>query len=83
LVARVRDELVISVSANTARHGLCTLCLSWSTQQGETPLHQAAVRGHANVCAVLLDRGASLDARNNLVSLAFIRVERSDPCLSV
>jgi len=34
----------------------------WVYHQDQTPLHCAASKGHANVCALLLDRGASLEA---------------------
>ena len=54
------------------------MCLGL-TQQGHTPLHRAAVRGHADVCAVLLDRGALLEARDDSVSLVSMHVKYSDP----
>ena len=55
-------------SANNARHEPSTPCMPWSTLQGQSPLHLAAFRGHANVCALLLDRGASVDARTRYVT---------------
>ena len=33
-------------------------------RQDGTPLHYAAMGGHESVCTLLLDRGASLEARN-------------------
>ena len=53
------------------------------SQQDETPLHLASNGGHANVCTLLLDRGASVEARNDNVTLATLRVKHSDACLHV
>ena len=46
------------------RHALTTPWLSRSAHQDQSPLHYAANHGHESVCALLLDRGASLEARN-------------------
>ena len=35
---------------------------------GRTPLHQAAMEGHAATCRLLLDRGAAVDARDRVWS---------------
>jgi len=51
------------------RHGLTSPSLSRSTRQNRTPLHFAADKGHANVCALLLDRGASLEVPDLRVRL--------------
>ena len=42
-----------------------------SLQSGKTPLHTAAWRGHTGAVTVLLERGAALDAKNN-VSIYFL-----------
>ena len=44
------------------------MCLSLlPAQQGATVLHWAASRGYLELCALLLDRGASLEARDSSV----------------
>jgi ankyrin repeat protein len=40
----------------------CNLC----SQGGATPLHNAAARGHVEVAALLLDRGANIEAANEV-----------------
>ena len=47
--------------------------------QNLTPLHWAAAGGHANVCALLLDRGASLEALDKHVLYVGLRHKHSDP----
>ena len=37
-------------------------------QCGSTPLHRAATGGHLEAVKLLLDRGASVDAKNNVSS---------------
>jgi len=60
-----------------ARLGLTAQWLPRSTQQGDTPLHCAAASGHANVCTLLLDRGASLQPVDIAVRLlALLRLLR-------
>ncbi len=44
-------------------------CLLHGPQVGNTPLHQAARYGHKEVAALLLDRGANLEAVNKVSSL--------------
>ena len=41
-------------------------------QDGETPLHSAAVGGHSATANVLLDRGASIDAVDNVSARQFL-----------
>jgi len=49
------------------------ICLFRSpAQQVKTPLHCAADRGDADVCALLLDRGASVEARDLAVRLCVL-----------
>jgi len=58
------------------------------THQGQTPLHWAALGGLVHVCALLLDRGASLEARNDHViylacvtSVPILHVDLQRHCL--
>ena len=37
-----------------------------ATQDGRTPLHYAALNGHKDVAALLLERGADKEAKNNV-----------------
>jgi len=41
-------------------------------QDGETPLHQAASYGHKDVVALLLDRGAAVDAKTGVSGVAVL-----------
>jgi len=61
------SSLISGQQAQSFQHGLTAPWLSRSTQQGYTPLHEAAMEGHANVCALLLDRGASPVVRTRMV----------------
>ena len=56
------------------RHGLLAPCVSRSAHQGQTPLHLAALKGRETVCALLLDRGASLKAQDDDVRLCVVSV---------
>ena len=38
----------------------------YTMQWGNTPLHKAATGGHFEAVKLLLDRGASVDAKNNV-----------------
>ena len=38
-------------------------------QDGYTPLHRAAINGHAEVAKLLLERGAALEAKDNVGGL--------------
>ena len=40
--------------------------LSLSCQDGLSLLHYSALNGHTNICALLLDRGADLNPRDNV-----------------
>ena len=37
-----------------------------SCQNGSSPLHLSAEKGHTNTCALLLDRGADLNPKDNV-----------------
>ena len=39
---------------------------AFELQDGKTALHWAAVKGHKDVAALLLDRGAAVDAKTNV-----------------
>ena len=44
-----------------------TFCLAISTQKyWRTPLHTAAIAGHADLCRLLIERGAVVDARDEV-----------------
>ena len=63
------------------RHGLLAPCVSRSAHQGRTPLHLAALGGRETVCALLLDRGASLEART--IHVIYLACVTSVPILHV
>ena len=42
---------------------------AFELQYGWTALHWAAVKGHKDVGALLLDRGAAVDAKDNVSSI--------------
>ena len=44
----------------------------YTIQCGSTPLHRAATGGHFEAVKLLLDRGASVDAKNNVSNRTLI-----------
>lgn len=53
------DDIAKVLLVNTRRQSLCV-----GDRHGKTPLHYAAAVGNAELCRILLDRGAPLDARD-------------------
>lgn len=57
----------------------CGLFINLSDEYGDTPLHEATIRGHKDCVRILLENGANpvLANRNRLTALDYARLSKS------